>query len=228
MSTKVVVPRVFVTSTGRGVTRTQPSKLRTRIRATTRFSRAAFHTSAVKRSDAPFSAAERRKNASGQPVGAALIPMINQLQAIFAMVGTELDLPQIVVVGSQSAGKSSVLENLVGRDFLPRGSGIVTRRPLILQLTRTEKEEYAEFLHKPNVKYTNYDLVRQEIEAETDRRAGKNKGVSAEPILLKIFSPNVLNLTLVDTPGMTRIPVGDQPPDIEDQIRNMIRGYVVE
>jgi hypothetical protein len=46
----------------------------------------------------------------------------------------EIDLPQIAVVGSQSSGKSSVLENIVGRDFLPRGSGIVTRRPLILQL----------------------------------------------------------------------------------------------
>lgn len=45
----------------------------------------------------------------------------------------KLDLPQIAVVGSQSSGKSSVLEALVGRDFLPRGSNIVTRRPLILQ-----------------------------------------------------------------------------------------------
>jgi replication fork clamp-binding protein CrfC len=170
---------------------------------------------------------ERRRNSAGQPVGAGLIPMINQLQAIFAMIGTELDLPQIVVIGSQSAGKSSVLENLVGRDFLPRGSGVVTRRPLILQLTRTtDGQEYAEFLHKPNTKYTNFDMVRLEIEAETDRRAGKNKGLSAEPILLKIFSPNVLNLTLVDTPGITRIPMGDQPPDIEDQIRNMIRGFI--
>lgn len=37
-------------------------------------------------------------------------------------------------VPQQSSGKSSVLESLVGRDFLPRGSGIVTRRPLVLQL----------------------------------------------------------------------------------------------
>ena len=49
----------------------------------------------------------------------------------------QLDLPQIAVVGSQSSGKSSVLEALVGRDFLPRGSNIVTRRPLILQLVKT-------------------------------------------------------------------------------------------
>ncbi|VDM18081.1 unnamed protein product, partial [Wuchereria bancrofti] len=67
----------------------------------------------------------------------SLIPVINKLQEVFSAVGTreaEIQLPQIVVVGSQSAGKSSVLEGIVGRDFLPRGSGIVTRRPLILQL----------------------------------------------------------------------------------------------
>jgi dynamin 1-like protein len=64
-----------------------------------------------------------------------LIPVINKLQDVFNAIGLEgIDLPQIVVVGSQSAGKSSVLENIVGRDFLPRGTGIVTRRPLILQL----------------------------------------------------------------------------------------------
>lgn len=34
----------------------------------------------------------------------------------------------------QSSGKSSVIESLVGRSFLPRGTGIVTRRPLVLQL----------------------------------------------------------------------------------------------
>ncbi|KAM6330544.1 dynamin-2-like isoform 3-T4 [Alca torda] len=65
-----------------------------------------------------------------------LIPLVNKLQDAFSSIGQSchLDLPQIAVVGGQSAGKSSVLENFVGRDFLPRGSGIVTRRPLILQL----------------------------------------------------------------------------------------------
>ncbi|XP_034721593.1 dynamin-1-like, partial [Etheostoma cragini] len=65
-----------------------------------------------------------------------LIPLVNRLQDAFASIGqnSSLDLPQIAVVGGQSAGKSSVLENFVGRDFLPRGSGIVTRRPLVLQL----------------------------------------------------------------------------------------------
>ena len=71
----------------------------------------------------------------------ALIPLINKLQDACTTSGlsVSIDLPQIAVVGGQSSGKSSVLENFVGRDFLPRGSGIVTRRPLILQLMNTQK-----------------------------------------------------------------------------------------
>lgn len=74
-----------------------------------------------------------------------LIPVLNKLQDVFNTVGHEnIHLPQIVVVGTQSSGKSSVLENLVGRDFLPRGTGIVTRRPLILQLVYTPKRDAAD------------------------------------------------------------------------------------
>ena len=68
-----------------------------------------------------------------------------------AGLSSELSLPMITVMGSQSVGKTSVLESLVGRDFLPRGTGIVTRRPLVLQLRRGQ-EEWAEFGHKKGVR----------------------------------------------------------------------------
>lgn len=45
-----------------------------------------------------------------------------------------IKLPRIAVLGSQSSGKSSLLEMIVGLDFLPRGDGVVTRRPLELRL----------------------------------------------------------------------------------------------
>ncbi|CAF89481.1 unnamed protein product [Tetraodon nigroviridis] len=158
-----------------------------------------------------------------------LIPLVNRLQDAFASIGviSSLDLPQIAVVGGQSAGKSSVLENFVGKDFLPRGSGIVTRRPLVLQLINCPTE-YGEFLHCKGKKFTDFEEVRQEIEAETDRVTGQNKGISPVPINLRVHSPHVLNLTLVDLPGMTKVPVGDQPPDIEHQIRDMIMQFVTK
>ncbi|XP_026550867.1 dynamin-1-like protein isoform X2 [Notechis scutatus] len=172
----------------------------------------------------------------------ALIPVINKLQDVFNTVGADIiQLPQIVVVGTQSSGKSSVLESLVGRDLLPRGTGIVTRRPLILQLVHVtseesrkttgdengiEAEEWGKFLHTKNKLYTDFDEIRQEIENETERISGNNKGISPEPIHLKIFSPNVVNLTLVDLPGMTKVPVGDQPKDIELQIRELILRFI--
>lgn len=191
-----------------------------------------------------------------------LIPIINKLQEVFdafesdddhgytidgAISGrgiSSLDLPRIVVVGSQSSGKSSVLESLVQRDFLPRGKDIVTRRPLVLQLVHTpcpprrsisnalgpsgesiSYEEWGEFGHWPGKKYRDFLAIRREIEMETERVAGPNKAISRQPINLRIYSPRVVNLTLVDLPGITKIPIGDQPPDIEQQLRSLIMEY---
>lgn len=199
-----------------------------------------------------------------------LIPTVNKLQDVMYDAGIDtLDLPILAVVGSQSSGKSSILETLVGKDFLPRGTGIVTRRPLVLQLNNiapdsplineyvpndtTEgvgengesemtledhlrknnksyqpptKDEWGEFLHLPGRRFYNFKQIRQEIANETARIAGKDKGISKVPINLKIFSPHVLNLTLVDLPGITKVPIGEQPPDIEKQIKNLILEYI--
>lgn len=132
---------------------------------------------------------------------------------------------------------------------LPRGTGIVTRRPLILQLINrpasakqtngvkenggeeslinsTDKEsnvdEWGEFLHIPGQKFFDFNKIREEIVRETDAKTGRNAGISPAPINLRIYSPNVLTLTLVDLPGLTKVPVGDQPHDIEKQIKDMV------
>ncbi|EFX86061.1 hypothetical protein DAPPUDRAFT_309039 [Daphnia pulex] len=171
-----------------------------------------------------------------------LIPVINKLQDVFHTVGADtIQLPQIVVVGTQSSGKSSVIEGLVGRTFLPRGTGIVTRRPLVLQLIYTpledkehrsadegtlHLEEWAKFLHLKNKIFTDFREVLSEIEHETDRVAGHNKGIAHEPMSLKVYSTKVVNLTLVDLPGITKVPVGDQPEDIEAKIYELIFSFV--
>ncbi|CAN8276168.1 unnamed protein product [Cochlearia groenlandica] len=169
------------------------------------------------------------------PLGSSVIPIVNKLQDIFAQLGSQssIELPQVAVVGSQSSGKSSVLEALVGRDFLPRGSDICTRRPLVLQLQQTKSrsnggsdEEWGEFRHIPKTRIYDFSDIRREIEAETNKLAGENKGVSDKQIRLKIYSPNVLDITLVDLPGITKVPVGDQPTDIEARIRTMILSYI--
>nr|XP_031863051.1 uncharacterized protein CI109_001529 [Kwoniella shandongensis]KAA5530123.1 hypothetical protein CI109_001529 [Kwoniella shandongensis] len=182
-----------------------------------------------------------------------LINLVNKLQDVFASIGVSnnIDLPQITVIGSQSSGKSSVLENIVGRDFLPRGTGIVTRRPLVLQLinrpatskpngnaekpeeamskvqlNENNPDEWGEFLHLPGQKFHDFHAIRDEIVRDTEKMTGKNAGISPNPINLRIFSPNVLTLTLVDLPGLTKVPVGDQPRDIEKQIRDMLLRFI--
>ncbi|XP_023900849.1 phragmoplastin DRP1E [Quercus suber] len=168
----------------------------------------------------------------------SLIGLVNRIQRACTVLGdyggdSALPtlweaLPSVVVVGGQSSGKSSVLESIVGRDFLPRGSGIVTRRPLVLQLQKTEQglQEYAEFLHMPKKRVTDFSMVRKEIQDETDRVTGKSKQISPVPIHLSIFSPNVVNLTLIDLPGLTKVAIEGQPESIVQDIENMVRSYV--
>ena len=108
------------------------------------------------------------------PLGSSVISLVNRLQDIFSRVGSHsaIDLPQVAVVGSQSSGKSSVLEALVGRDFLPRGNDICTRRPLVLQLVQTKppsQDEFGEFLHLPGRKFHDFSQIRAEIQVNFNR-----------------------------------------------------------
>ncbi|CAN1311527.1 Phragmoplastin DRP1C [Linum perenne] len=168
----------------------------------------------------------------------SLIGLVNRIQRACTVLGDHGGggegmslweaLPSVAVVGGQSSGKSSVLESVVGRDFLPRGSGIVTRRPLVLQLHKLEdgRSDYAEFLHAPRKKWTDFAAVRKEIADETDRITGKSKQISNIPIHLSIYSPNVVNLTLIDLPGLTKVAVEGQQESIVEDIENMVRSYV--
>nr|AGT16886.1 dynamin-related protein [Saccharum hybrid cultivar R570] len=166
-----------------------------------------------------------------------LITLVNKLQRACTALGDHGEesalptlwdsLPAIAVVGGQSSGKSSVLESVVGKDFLPRGSGIVTRRPLVLQLHKIDGDrEYAEFMHLPRKRFTDFAAVRKEIADETDRETGRSKQISSVPIHLSIFSPHVVNLTLVDLPGLTKVAVEGQPESIVQDIENMVRSYI--
>jgi len=97
----------------------------------------------------------------------------------------------------------------------------------LIQLGRSDADkEWGEFLHVPGQKFETFSEIRDEIQHETDRLAGENKGINPVPINLKIYSKKVIPLTLVDLPGTTKVAIGDQPTDIERQIRSMILGYI--
>ncbi|KAJ2548260.1 mitochondrial dynamin GTPase Msp1, partial [Coemansia sp. RSA 1836] len=138
-----------------------------------------------------------------------------------------LQLPSIVVIGSQSSGKSSVLEAIVGQEFLPKGSNMVTRRPIELTLINTPEatEEYGEFpqlgLGRINdfrhIQRTLHDLNMAVPEAEC---------VSDKPIELRIYSPHVPDLRLVDLPGYIQVVNRKQPPVLRQKIRDLCEGYL--
>jgi dynamin 1-like protein len=82
-------------------------------------------------------------------------------------------------------------------------------------------------LHKKGVRINDFNKLREEIEIETDKIAGSSgKCISDKPISLTIYSPNVVDLTLVDLPGITKVPVHGQPSDVEELVKKLILSYI--
>ncbi|XP_040194943.1 interferon-induced GTP-binding protein Mx1-like [Rana temporaria] len=154
------------------------------------------------------------------------IDLIDSLRALG--MEKDLHLPSIAVIGDQSSGKSSVLEALSGV-CLPRGNGIVTRCPLELRLKKSPEGSswYGKISYQnKKAKILNPAEVEQEVRKAQNRIAGEGKGIRDELITLEIGSPNGPDLTLIDLPGITRVALPDQPPDIEQQIKRIIMKYV--
>ncbi|KAF4020622.1 hypothetical protein G4228_012279 [Cervus hanglu yarkandensis] len=152
------------------------------------------------------------------------IDLIDSLRALG--VEQDLALPAIAVIGDQSSGKSSVLEALSGV-ALPRGSGIITRCPLVLKLTKLECEWTGRISYRNiTLQLHNPSEVEWEIRKAQNIIAGNGVGISHELINLEVTSPEVPDLTLIDLPGITRVAVENQPQDIGLQIKALIKKYI--
>lgn len=149
----------------------------------------------------------------------------------------KIKFPQIVVVGTQSSGKSSILNRLLCMDLLPTGEEMITRTPLQLTLIQSEENHHAIFLETnkkieltmPIPKKEEIDKIREEIKRQTIEFAGDQKNLSKRPIYLRVSTPFVPNLELVDLPGLTMIACEDrgQPADIKEQIREIVTEYII-
>lgn len=155
----------------------------------------------------------------------AMISLIDKLRDF--QLDKYISLPRIAVLGEQSAGKSSLLEAVCGLNFLPRGTGIVTRRPLELRMVRSSvKEPYFTFPRDfPDKRFTTPQEIVSIIETLTDRATNSTKTIVDTPIVCSVYSPTVPDLTLVDLPGLTRNPVEGQPANIGEISRNLVEKY---
>ncbi|XP_030636665.1 interferon-induced GTP-binding protein Mx2-like [Chanos chanos] len=156
-------------------------------------------------------------------------PYIDLIDSL-RLIGIEKDLalPTIAVIGDQSSGKSSVLEALSGV-ALPRGSGIVTRCPLELKLRRLKCGIHWRAIISYQDKYIEFSdpsLVEGYVKSAQNELAGEGVGICDELISLEIMSPEVCDLTLIDLPGIARVPVKGQPNDIGEQIKNLILSFI--
>ncbi|XP_050137155.1 dynamin-related protein 4C-like [Malus sylvestris] len=154
-----------------------------------------------------------------------LLDAVDKLRSLMVM-DEGIQLPTIVVVGDQSSGKSSVLESLAGIS-LPRGQGICTRVPLIMRLEHhSSPQPELSLEYNGRVDRTDEDNIAKDIVKATNSIAGGGKGISNTPLTLLVKKNGVPDLTMVDLPGITRVPVHGQPENIYEQIKDMIMEYI--
>jgi dynamin-like GTPase MGM1, mitochondrial len=152
-----------------------------------------------------------------------------QIRSLLQTIGQSdsLTLPSIVVIGSQSSGKSSVLEAIVGHEFLPKGNNMVTRRPIELTLVNTPDAhaEYAEFPALGLGKLTDFSHVQKTL-TDLNLAVPASQCVSDDPIQLRIYSPNVPDLSLIDLPGYIQVTGSDQPAELKEKITELCEKYI--
>ena len=156
-------------------------------------------------------------------------PLMDKIDQVRSLLSTTVDgivFPNVVVVGDQSSGKSTLLEALSLVE-LPKGTGIVTRCPLVLRLRKSDKRRVYHLHDNRQYPLDEVNLnVSEYIETETRKLAGNSKNVVQDLIELQVEDPHVRDLTVVDLPGLARNPIADQPRDIYDQTKNLILKYI--
>ncbi|SPQ21892.1 10b7b069-19e3-44d9-a836-c36664a0b0d4 [Thermothielavioides terrestris] len=154
-----------------------------------------------------------------------MIEIRNLLQKVGQ--SSTVTLPSIVVIGSQSSGKSSVLEAIVGHEFLPKGSNMITRRPIELTLVNDPeaRADYGEFPDLGLTRVTDFSLIQKTL-TELNQSVPESLCVTDDPIRLTIHSPKIPDLSLIDLPGYIQVAGENQPRELKRKISELCDKYI--
>ncbi|KAF7836715.1 dynamin-related protein 5A [Senna tora] len=154
----------------------------------------------------------------------------NRLQAAAVAFGEKLPIPEIVALGGQSDGKSSLLEALLGFRFNVREVEMGTRRPLILQMVHdpTAMEPRCRFQEEDSEEYgspvVSASTIADIIRSRTEALLKKTKtSVSPKPIVMRAEYAHCPNLTIIDTPGFVLKAKKGEPENTPEEILSMVK-----
>ncbi|KAK3426999.1 hypothetical protein EUGRSUZ_F03311 [Eucalyptus grandis] len=192
---------------------------------------AATNTSLTTPTKTPSSQSAHPKRSLHNPdPSASRFEAYNRLQAAAVAFGEKLPIPEIVALGGQSDGKSSLLEALLGFRFNVREVEMGTRRPLILQMVHDPSalEPRCRFQEEDSEEYgspvVSSSTIADIIKSRTVALLKKTKtAVSSNPIVMRTEYAHCPNLTIIDTPGFVLKAKKGEPESTPDEILQMVK-----
>lgn len=151
----------------------------------------------------------------------------DKLQTFARELNTQVAAPEIVVIGHQGHGKSSIIEGILGHHVTFTGYG-ATKRPLFLNLINNPKCDRPRVTLKrdPLLKGPEYDhdvvVALSDLPEELQKRNKLNK-LSEEPVFLQYEYRYCSNLTLIDTPGLLKEEDADATGEVQAMINNLVK-----
>lgn len=148
-----------------------------------------------------------------------------------------LNIPRIVVVGTQTSGKSSLVNRMIGMDLLPTGNNMVTRSPIYIEITNCRNDDIPSIslscidegreilFYQEKIAILMKDVFREKIKEITLKMTGSEYSITKSPIVIKLSLINASPLFLVDLPGLVAIARTEkgQRENIVSDIENLVR-----
>lgn len=148
----------------------------------------------------------------------------------------QINIPRLVMTGTQSSGKSSIVNRIIGMNMLPIGDNMVTRTPINIRLNTVSNLNECiasiyiylngnkEMIYTTPMDKMNLSIFQSKIMEATNRLTDNSFSISNSQMFIDINSTDVENMTIIDLPGIVSISCTDkgQPETIVEDIKNLI------
>mmetsp|Transcript_35450 Transcript_35450/g.89284 ORF Transcript_35450/g.89284 Transcript_35450/m.89284 type:complete len:725 (-) Transcript_35450:106-2280(-) len=139
----------------------------------------------------------------------------------------DFPMPQFIIIGSQSVGKSRLIESMAGEQFNFISGTLGSRRPTVLEFRNVETATESKwYILDPATNHWEHYPTQQVMQIVGNSHNSLGMSVSADPIYVRIESNKCVDMQIVDLPGYRSYAADDAGRKLADQIERLNGGFL--